>query len=71
MIRSLSCDALAQARSFLFVPGNRPERFDKARRVVAADASAGGAAVQVDGRMVDLPVVLHAQRLLARAADRR
>ena len=23
---------LAQARSFLFVPGNRPERFDKAAR---------------------------------------
>lgn len=37
-----------------------------ARRVVDADAAAGGAAVQLDGRMVDRPVVLQAQRLLAR-----
>jgi citrate lyase subunit beta/citryl-CoA lyase len=40
-----------------------------ARRVVAADEAAGGAAVQVDGRMVDLPVVLRARQLLARARD--
>ena len=40
---------------------------DWARRVVAADATAGGAATQVDGRMVDLPVVLQAHRTLARA----
>lgn len=39
---------------------------DWARRVVAADAASGGAAVQLDGRMVDLPVVLQARRLLAR-----
>ena len=39
---------------------------DWARRVLAADAGAGGAAVQVDGRMVDLPVVLQARRLLMR-----
>jgi citrate lyase subunit beta/citryl-CoA lyase len=39
---------------------------DWARRVVAADAASGGAAVQIDGRMVDLPVVLQAHRLLAR-----
>ncbi len=37
-----------------------------ARRVIAADAAAGGAAVQVDGRMIDAPVVLQARRLLAR-----
>lgn len=37
-----------------------------ARRVVAADEAAQGAAVQLDGRMVDLPVVLQARRLLAR-----
>ena len=41
-----------------------------ARRVVAADAAALGAAVQMDGRMVDLPVVLQARRLLARHAAR-
>lgn len=41
---------------------------DWARRVVDADRHSGGAAVQVDGRMVDLPVVLQARRLLARAA---
>lgn len=39
---------------------------DWAARVVAADAASGGAAVQIDGRMVDLPVVLQARRLLAR-----
>jgi len=37
-----------------------------ARRVVEADAAAGGAAVQLDGRMVDVPVVLQARRLIAR-----
>jgi citrate lyase subunit beta / citryl-CoA lyase len=39
-----------------------------ARKVLAASVAAGGAAVLVDGRMVDLPVVLQAQRTLARAA---
>ena len=37
-----------------------------ARRVVEADAASGGAAVQLDGRMVDRPVVLQARRVLAR-----
>jgi len=41
---------------------------DWARRVIAADEASGGAAVQLDGRMVDLPVVLQARRTLARAA---
>jgi citrate lyase subunit beta / citryl-CoA lyase len=41
---------------------------DWARRVLAADAASGGAAVQLDGRMVDLPVVLQARRTVARAA---
>ena len=40
---------------------------DWARRVLAADAASGGAAVQLDGRMVDLPVVLQARRTVARA----
>lgn len=40
-----------------------------ARRVIAADAAAGGAAVQLDGRMVDAPVVLQARRLLARLRE--
>lgn len=35
-----------------------------ARRVVAADQAAGGAATQLDGKMVDLPVVLQARRVL-------
>jgi len=39
-----------------------------AQRVLEADAAAGGAATQLDGRMVDLPVVLQARRLLARLA---
>jgi len=36
-----------------------------AHRVVDAAAAAGGAAVAVDGRMVDAPVLAHARRLLA------
>lgn len=40
-----------------------------ARRVVAADAAAAGKAVQLDGRMIDLPVVLQARRTLARAKE--
>jgi citrate lyase subunit beta / citryl-CoA lyase len=39
-----------------------------ARKVIAADASAAGGAVQVDGRMVDIPVVIQARRTLARIA---
>ncbi|SDH83376.1 CoA ester lyase [Variovorax sp. OV700] len=41
-----------------------------AERVLAADAASGGAAVQLDGRMVDLPVVLQARRTLARVGGR-
>ena len=37
-----------------------------ARRVVEADEQSGGAAVQMDGRMIDLPVVLQARRVLTR-----
>lgn len=43
------------------------EEFAWARKVIAADAASGGAAVQVDGRMVDLPVVLQARRIAALA----
>jgi citrate lyase subunit beta/citryl-CoA lyase len=38
-----------------------------AQRVVAADAASGGAAVAVDGRMVDRPVVLRAAAILREA----
>ncbi len=38
-----------------------------AQRVQQASAAAGGAAVQLDGRMVDRPVLLKAERILARA----
>ena len=41
-----------------------------AHRVVDADAAASGAAVQLDGRMVDLPVVLRARRTLASGEPR-
>lgn len=50
----------------IFMPG--AEEIAWARRVVEADSRSGGAAVQVDGRMVDRPVMLQAQRVLARAA---
>lgn len=39
-----------------------------ARRVLAAAEASGGAAVAVDGKMVDAPVLLRARRLLERAA---
>jgi len=38
-----------------------------AERVLAAADAAGGAAVQLDGRMVDKPVIERARRLVARA----
>ncbi len=41
-----------------------------AHQVLQADATSGGAAVQVDGRMVDVPVVLQARRTVARAVGR-
>jgi citrate lyase subunit beta/citryl-CoA lyase len=42
------------------------EQIDWARRVITAMEASGGAAVQLDGKMVDLPVELQAQRILAR-----
>lgn len=44
------------------------EAVDWARRVLAAEAASPGAA-QLDGRMVDRPVVLQAQRTLQRAGQ--
>lgn len=66
------------ARSDLFVPGNRPERFAKAlssgadavvlaSRLAGRPAPVAGVTPQLDGRMVDRPVVLQAQRTLRRA----
>jgi len=43
-----------------------PQALDWARRVLAADAASPGAA-RLDGRMIDRPVVLQAQRTLQRA----
>lgn len=43
---------------------------DRARRVVAAFEAAGGGVFSLDGRMVDAPVLLLAQRTLAQAAAR-
>lgn len=42
-----------------------PDELAWARRVMDAAGSADGAAVQVDGRIVDKPVLIRAQRLLA------
>lgn len=41
-----------------------PAELDWARRVVAAIDASGGAAVAVDGKMVDKPVLMKAQRIL-------
>lgn len=43
------------------------EELDAARRVLAAAEAAGGAAVQLDGRMVDRPVIERARRTVQRA----
>lgn len=45
-----------------------PAEIDWARRVLAASESASGGVVSLDGRMVDAPVLLLAERTLARAA---
>jgi citrate lyase subunit beta / citryl-CoA lyase len=39
--------------------------YDWAKRVLQAVEASGGAAVAVDGRMVDMPVILKAQRIVA------
>lgn len=44
-----------------------PEELAWARRVIEAAAAAGGAAVAVDGKMVDKPVLLRAQALMQQA----
>lgn len=41
------------------------DELDRARRIIAAIAASGGAAVQVDGKMVDRPMIRHAEALLA------
>lgn len=48
-----------------FAPGEA--EIDWARRVIAADTAAGGAAVAVDGKMVDKPVLLRARAIVADA----
>jgi citrate lyase subunit beta/citryl-CoA lyase len=45
-----------------FLPST--EEIEYAKRVIAADQSAQGAAVQLDGKMIDRPVVLLAKRTL-------
>ncbi len=42
------------------------DQIEWSSRVVAAMEASKGAAVQLDGKMIDLPVVLQAQRILAR-----
>ena len=49
-----------------YLPG--PEEIAWAQRVVAADAAAGGAAVALDGKMIDRPVLMKAREILSRAA---
>jgi citrate lyase subunit beta/citryl-CoA lyase len=52
--------------------GFRPteEELAWARRVLEAAANAGGAAVALDGKMVDRPVILRAQALVDEADTR-
>jgi citrate lyase subunit beta/citryl-CoA lyase len=48
-----------------------PAEVDWARRVLAAAAAAGGAAVALEGRMVDRPVILQAEDIVREATRRR
>jgi (S)-citramalyl-CoA lyase len=50
----------------VFTPG--PDQVAQARKIVAAFEDARGGACQVDGRMVDVPVVKSARRIVALAA---
>lgn len=50
-----------------FLPG--ADEIAWARRVVAASAAAAGAAVQVDGKMVDRPVLLRAEAILRESGE--
>ena len=54
--------AQVQAVNQSFAPTAAEEAW--ARRVVEAAATARGAAVSVDGRMVDRPVLVRAERIL-------
>lgn len=48
-----------------------PDELAWATRVLAAAAASGGAAVALDGRMVDRPVILKAEQMVREAARRR
>jgi citrate lyase subunit beta/citryl-CoA lyase len=47
------------------------EELQWANKVLRADEASGGGPVQVDGRLVELPLVLQARRTLARAGGLR
>jgi len=47
----------------VFTPN--PKELERAERIVAAFDKAHGSACQVDGRMVDVPIVKAAQRTVA------
>lgn len=47
-----------------------PEELDWAKRVLAAAAQSDGAAVALDGKMVDRPVILKAQQIVSESARR-
>ncbi len=47
-----------------------PEDITWAQRVLEATAASGGSAVAVDGKMVDRPVILKAERILSEAQRR-
>ena len=51
----------------IFAP--TPAEIDEARKIVAAFEAAGSAAITLDGRMLDYPVVEAARRVLANAAS--
>lgn len=53
----------------VFAPG--ATELDWASRVLAAVAQSGGAAVAVDGKMVDRPIILKAERIQASVATSR
>ena len=72
MAKLSQADLLAQFKELTLVELSEfvkafEEEFDVTAAAPVAVAAAGGAAVQLDGQMIDRPVLLKAERLLARA----
>jgi citrate lyase beta subunit len=62
-----ACIHPAQVASVNEVFSSSASEIEQARRVLAAYEASGGAAAQLDGQLIELPVALAARRVVARA----